>query len=52
MAGRPVRVALAFLLFFSASATIAAVDPVRLGGLKARSIGPAGMSGRIAAIDA
>jgi photosystem II stability/assembly factor-like uncharacterized protein len=30
----------------------AAVDPDLLAGMKARSIGPAGMSGRIAAIDA
>lgn len=35
-----------------ASAAIAAdIDPALLAGLKARSIGPAGMSGRIAAID-
>lgn len=30
----------------------AAIDPVRLEGLRARSIGPAAMSGRITAIDA
>lgn len=30
----------------------AQVDPARLAGLKARSIGPSGMSGRISAIDA
>ena len=29
-----------------------AVDPMLLAGMKARSIGPAGMSGRVAAIDA
>ncbi len=52
MTGRPVRVALAFSLVFSASAAVAAVDPARLDGLKARSIGPAGMSGRITDIDA
>lgn len=31
--------------------SFAAVDPALLSGLKARSIGPAGMSGRVAAID-
>jgi len=51
MAGRLARVSFAVLLL-TASAAIAAVDPARLEGLKARSIGPAGMSGRIAAIDA
>lgn len=30
----------------------AAIDPDLLAGMKARSIGPAGMSGRVAAIDA
>ncbi|HXU46156.1 MAG TPA: hypothetical protein VN783_11570 [Thermoanaerobaculia bacterium] len=39
--------------FFAASAAVAAgIDPNLLAGLKARSIGPAGMSGRVAAIDA
>ncbi|HYN43153.1 MAG TPA: hypothetical protein VE129_15355, partial [Thermoanaerobaculia bacterium] len=51
MAGRLVRVSLSVLLL-TASAAFATVDPARLEGLKARSIGPAGMSGRIAAIDA
>ncbi len=51
MAGRLVRISLSFLLL-TATAAFAAVDPARLEGLKARSIGPAGMSGRIAAIDA
>ncbi|HJX26887.1 MAG TPA: hypothetical protein VJ885_03165, partial [Thermoanaerobaculia bacterium] len=35
-----------------ASAASAAVDPSLLAGMKARSVGPAAMSGRIAAIDA
>ncbi|MBK9087939.1 MAG: hypothetical protein IPL90_02345 [Holophagales bacterium] len=51
MTGRLARVSLAAVLL-TATAAIAAVDPARLEGLKARSIGPAGMSGRIAAIDA
>ena len=51
MNGRPARASLLALLL-TASAASAAVDPAKLGGLKARSIGPAGMSGRIAAVDA
>ena len=45
---------LAFLLFVVALALplAAQVDPELLAGMKARSIGPAGMSGRIAAIEA
>jgi photosystem II stability/assembly factor-like uncharacterized protein len=40
-------------LVLLASASLAAeIDPALLAGLKARAIGPAGMSGRIAAIDA
>ncbi|MFL6294045.1 MAG: VPS10 domain-containing protein [Thermoanaerobaculia bacterium] len=39
-------------LCLSAMPAAAAVDPSLLAGLKARSIGPAAMSGRIAAIDA
>jgi hypothetical protein len=35
-----------------ATAASAEIDPDRLAGLKARSIGPAGMSGRIAVIEA
>ena len=35
----------------ASSAIAADIDPALLAGLKARSIGPAGMSGRIAAID-
>ncbi len=35
-----------------ASLALADVDPQRLHGLRARSIGPAGMSGRIAALEA
>jgi photosystem II stability/assembly factor-like uncharacterized protein len=40
------------VLFLLAASLSAAVDPDLLAGLKARSIGPAGMSGRVAAIDA
>ena len=36
----------------AAAPAAAALDPDRLAGLRARSIGPAGMSGRVAAIDA
>ncbi|MGH9804094.1 MAG: WD40/YVTN/BNR-like repeat-containing protein, partial [Candidatus Acidiferrales bacterium] len=43
---------LAFLLAFLAAPLAAQVDPELLSGMKARSIGPAGMSGRIAAIEA
>ncbi|GBD32602.1 Ycf48-like protein [bacterium HR33] len=39
------------LALLAGSAT-AQIDPARLAGLKARSIGPSGMSGRISAIDA
>lgn len=39
------------VLLSVASLPAAALDPARLEGLKARNIGPAGMSGRIAAID-
>ena len=37
---------------FPAATGAPAVDPALLDGLKARNVGPAGMSGRIAAIDA
>ncbi len=40
------------LAVLSFTALPAQVDPTLLAGLKARAIGPAGMSGRIAAIDA
>lgn len=40
------------LAVLSALPAVGAVDPDLLAGLKARSIGPSGMSGRIAAIDA
>ena len=45
---------LVFLLVVVALALplAAQVDPELLAGMKARSIGPAGMSGRIAAIEA
>lgn len=36
----------------AAGATAADVDPLLLSGIQARSIGPAGMSGRVAAIEA
>lgn len=52
MDGRLARASLSALLILTASSASAAVDPAKLEGLKARSIGPAGMSGRIAAIDA
>lgn len=46
---------LAVLLLTALSLTAfdarAAIDPARLSGLKARSIGPAGMSGRIAVVE-
>jgi hypothetical protein len=40
------------VLVLLAASVQAAVDPDLLAGMKARSIGPAGMSGRVAAIDA
>lgn len=52
MNGRPARASLAAALLLPALAAPGAVDPAKLEGLKARSIGPAGMSGRIAAVDA
>lgn len=39
-------------LLLAASSLVAQIDPDLLAGLKARSIGPATMSGRVAAIDA
>ncbi|MCZ6669556.1 MAG: DUF1684 domain-containing protein [Acidobacteria bacterium] len=39
-------------LIFPGSPSLAEIDPALLAGMRARSIGPAGMSGRIAAIDA
>jgi photosystem II stability/assembly factor-like uncharacterized protein len=45
-------VVLALLAAVSAPAAHAAVDPALLAGMKARSIGPAGMSGRVASIAA
>lgn len=44
--------AAALLLGLSTATAVAQIDPALLAGLEARSIGPAGMSGRIAAIDA
>lgn len=41
-----------FLLAVSAGPAAAGVNPGLLAGMQARSIGPAGMSGRVAAIDA
>ena len=52
MDGRIACASLVALSLVSALGATAAVDPARLEGLKARNIGPAGMSGRIAAIDA
>ncbi len=44
--------ALVFAVRATGTAGAVAIDPNLLAGLKARSIGPAGMSGRVAAIDA
>jgi len=41
-----------FVLFLCLTSLDAQVDPDLMAGMKARSIGPAAMSGRIAAIDA
>ena len=48
---RILRFAALAILLLPGTASAAAVDPDRLAGLRARSIGPATMSGRIAAID-
>ncbi|HEX6898442.1 MAG TPA: hypothetical protein VF789_01965 [Thermoanaerobaculia bacterium] len=47
-----VRRSLFCFLVLAPSGAFAALDPDLLAGMKARSIGPAGMSGRVAAIDA
>ena len=44
--------ALVFAVGSTGTVGAVAIDPNLLAGLKARSIGPAGMSGRVAAIDA
>ncbi|HYO15732.1 MAG TPA: hypothetical protein VE685_21245 [Thermoanaerobaculia bacterium] len=49
---RKTVLALVLLLIALSTAPLAAVDPDLLAGMKARSIGPAGMSGRVAAIAA
>lgn len=46
------RIALAILLLCLPLTSPAQLDPDLLAGMKARSIGPAGMSGRVAAIEA
>jgi photosystem II stability/assembly factor-like uncharacterized protein len=46
------RTALLLLSLVAATLTRAQVDPDLLAGMKARAIGPASMSGRVAAIDA
>jgi photosystem II stability/assembly factor-like uncharacterized protein len=47
------RIVLAFaLLTIGTLAAQAQIDPSQLAGMQARSIGPAGMSGRVASIDA
>ena len=47
------RIAVAgFICGMAAALGAAEIDPALLAGMKARSIGPAGMSGRVAAIDA
>jgi len=48
----PRTLILATLLLLISATARAAVDPSLLAGMEARSIGPAGMSGRVAAIDA
>ncbi|MCZ6832749.1 MAG: hypothetical protein O7F11_03295 [Acidobacteria bacterium] len=53
MRGRLIAVAVAFVLTGAVVAAPAArIDPDLLAGMKARSVGPAGMSGRVVAIDA
>jgi len=44
--------ALAGALAAGGAVALAGIDPQRLAGIEARSIGPAGMSGRVTAIDA
>ena len=39
-------------LFAAATPGVAEIDPELLAGMEARSIGPAGMSGRIASVEA
>ncbi len=46
------RLGLCLALVLAAGVARGAVDPKLLAGMKARSIGPAGMSGRVAAIEA
>lgn len=46
------RAVLALVVFVTAVSANAQIDPDLLSGMKARSIGPASMSGRVAAIDA
>lgn len=46
------RVVLSILCFAASLAVTGQIDPDLLSGMKARSIGPASMSGRVAAIDA
>jgi photosystem II stability/assembly factor-like uncharacterized protein len=48
----PVLVFLSLILAVCAGPLAGAVDPDLLAGMKPRSIGPAGMSGRVAAVDA
>jgi photosystem II stability/assembly factor-like uncharacterized protein len=47
------RILIAFaLLVLTGTAAQAQVDPAQLWGMRARSIGPAGMSGRVSSVDA
>ena len=46
------RLSVLILALMAALPVAGAVDPDLLAGMKARSIGPAGMSGRVAAVDA
>ena len=45
-------IVLSTVLLIATAARAAEIDPALLAGMKARAIGPAGMSGRIADIDA
>ena len=50
-ARRPLAAAFVATLVLVPAMSLAQLDPERLGGLKARNIGPAGMSGRTTVID-
>lgn len=54
MSARPSKFLIAgpILVLVAAATSVAQIDPDRIAGLKARNIGPAGMSGRTAVIEA